>query len=72
MAKAFNMMSTIKGSLLENFYPQGWDLQRIDKCCDMGFKKLTTPAKHWHRQFKPAAVKDVAEMDRRMGNAIAD
>ena len=25
-----NMMSTIKGSLLENFFPAGWDLQKIE------------------------------------------
>jgi glucosamine-6-phosphate deaminase len=72
MAKPLNMISTIKGSLLEGFYPRGWDLKRIDKCCDMGLKKLTTPGKHWHKQFKPVVVKDVHEMDRRMGDAIAD
>jgi len=38
----------------------------------MGRKKLTSPAPHWHKQFKPIAVRDVAEMDRRMGDAIAD
>ena len=72
MAKTINMLTTIKGSLLETFYPQGWDLKKIDRCCDMGLKKVTTPAKHWHDDFKPVAVKDVDEMDRRMGNAIAD
>ena len=72
MAKSLNMLTTIKGSLLENFYPQGWDLKKIDRCCDMGLKKLTTPAGHWSKEFKPVAVRDVAEMDRRMGEAIAD
>ena len=25
--------STVKGSLLEGFYPEGWDFEKIDKCC---------------------------------------
>jgi glucosamine-6-phosphate deaminase len=72
MPKTINMLNTIKGSLIEGFYPKGWDLKRIDRCCDMGLKKLTTPARHWSRSFKPIPVKDVHDMDRRMGDAIAD
>jgi glucosamine-6-phosphate deaminase len=30
-----NLLATIKGSLLEDFFPKGWDLQRIDACCTM-------------------------------------
>jgi glucosamine-6-phosphate deaminase len=71
-AKPLTMMSTIKGSLLENFYPKGWDLKRIDNCCAMGLKRVLTPGKHWNKNFKPVTVKDVADMDVRMGNAIAD
>lgn len=28
-----NLITTIKGSLLENFYPAGWDLAKMDACC---------------------------------------
>ncbi|QNN25443.1 glucosamine-6-phosphate isomerase [Planctomycetales bacterium ZRK34] len=66
------LMSTIKGSLIEAFYPAGWNLRKIDRCCAMGLKKLTTPGKHWHKDFKPIAVRNVAAMDVRMGNAMAD
>src|SRR5437870_1989473 len=72
MPKPLNLLNTIKGSLLENFYPRGWDLRRIDACCAMGLKKITTPAKHWHQDFSPVVVRDVKEMDRLMGDAIAD
>ena len=72
MAKALNLLSTLKGSLLEKFYPAGWDLKRIDRCCDLNLKQLTTPARFWSDGFKPVPVKDVSEMDRRMGDAIAD
>ena len=27
-----NFNSTVKGSLLEGFYPKGWDRKKIDKC----------------------------------------
>jgi glucosamine-6-phosphate deaminase len=72
MAKSLNFFNTVKGSLLEGFYPAGWDFRRIDRCCAMGLKELTKPRKQWDENFKPVAVKDVAEMDRRMGDAIAD
>ena len=26
-----DFMSTVKGSLLEGFYPEGWDFEKIDK-----------------------------------------
>lgn len=72
MAHSLDMMNTISGSLLENFYPRGWDLKRIDAFCAMGIKKVTARAKHWDAEFRPVVVKDVHEMDRRMGDAIAD
>src|SRR5687767_15878141 len=72
MAKKIDLIGTIKGSLLEDFYPRGWDLKKIDRCCEMGLKKLTTPGKWWNGEFLPRAVADVAEMDRRMGDEIAD
>jgi glucosamine-6-phosphate deaminase len=67
-----DFITTRAGSLLENFYPAGWDLARIDACCAMGLAKVTRRAKHWAKDFKPIAVRDVAEMDVRMGDAIAD
>ena len=64
--------STVAGSLLDGFYPKGWDFDRIDTCCAMGPKKLLKPAKHWNKGFKPVPVRSVGEMDEKMGNAIAD
>ncbi len=31
-----DLLSTIKGSLLEGFFPAGWDLARMDACCSHG------------------------------------
>lgn len=69
---ALNFISTYKGSLLEHFYPAGWDLKRIDAICAMGLKRVTRRARHWNRDFRPVTVRDVADMDTRMGDAIAD
>ena len=72
MGKRMNLITTIKGSMLEGFYPKGWNLRRMDACCGMPRAKVLARAKHWHRDFKPMVVPDVAEMDRKMGGAIAD
>ena len=72
MPRTLTMLNTIRGSLIEGFYPRGWDLRRIDRCCAMGLDKLLTPARHWHANFKPAPVRNVDEMDHLMGDAIAD
>ena len=72
MAKTLSMLTTLKGSLLEKFYPRGWDLKKIDACCEMNLKQLTTAKKSWAKDFKPVPVESVADMDQQMGNAIAD
>jgi glucosamine-6-phosphate deaminase len=72
MAKTISMLTTIKGSLLERFYPKGWNLKKIDACCAMNLEQLVAHKRSWHAGFEPAAVESVDEMDRRMGEAIAD
>ncbi len=69
MRQRLSMLNTIAGSQLERFYPRGWNLKRIDACCAMSMKQLTTPSKHWHRDFKAIPVDAIAQP---MGNAIAD
>ena len=71
MAKKLTMLSTMQGSLIEGFYPKGWDLGRIDRCCGLGLKRVTQRSKWWHKEFKAVTVRDVAQMDRKMGEAIA-
>lgn len=33
--------STVKGSLLEGFYPKGWDMAKIDECCSHAPEEIT-------------------------------
>jgi glucosamine-6-phosphate deaminase len=72
MPKTISMLTTIKGSLLEEFYPRGWNLRKIDACCQMDLQQLTAPKRWWDESFNPNPVESVAERDQRMGDAIAD
>jgi glucosamine-6-phosphate deaminase len=69
MAKSLSMLNTIHGSQLEGFYPRGWDLKRIDRCCAMNLKQVTQRASHWHKDFKTIPVDEIGSP---MGDAIAD
>lgn len=66
-----DLISTLKGSLLENFFPKGWDLARIDQCCDNPPDKIGERQKFWHRDFDVVPCNDVADFDVMMGHEIA-
>jgi glucosamine-6-phosphate deaminase len=69
MPQALNMLNTIRGSQLERFYPRGWDLRKIDRCCAMNLAQLTKPARFWSKDFRATAVDEIGTP---MGDAIAD
>ena len=62
--------STVKGSLLEGFYPQGWDMEKIDKCCDPA-NKVEDRQSFWNKDFNPVRCDSLAEFDTYMGHEIA-
>ena len=62
-----DFMSTVKGSLLEGFYPNGWDMKRIDECCEKGVQREAW----WHEGFQPVACETLADFDTYMGHEIA-
>ncbi len=64
--------STVKGSMLENFYPIGWDMARIDACCDHAPEEITERQDFWNKDFAPISCKNVAEFDVKMGHEIAN
>ncbi|MBP3706454.1 MAG: glucosamine-6-phosphate isomerase [Clostridia bacterium] len=59
--------STVKGSLLEGFYPVGWDMEKIDKCCDMGVARES----FWNKDFNPVECESLSDFDTLMGHEIA-
>ena len=67
-----DFMSTVKGSLLEGFYPKGWDMAKIDRCCANRPADATKRQSFWNKDFKPLPCADVAEFDVKMGHEIAN
>ena len=64
--------STVKGSLLEGFYPEGWDFEKIDKCCSHAPEKVTERQDFWNKDFNPVECSSLAEFDVKMGHEIAN
>ncbi len=62
-----NFMTTVKNSLLEGFYPAGWDMEKIDKCCEKGVSRED----FWHKDFNPVSCENIYEFDVKMGHEIA-
>ncbi len=62
-----DFMSTVKGSLLEGFYPKGWDMAKIDACCDKGVAREA----FWNKDFNPVACDSLGDFDTLMGHEIA-
>ncbi len=62
-----DFLSTYKGSLLENFFPKGWDLAKMDACCEKGVARED----FWHKDFNPIECQDIGEFDTLMGHEIA-
>lgn len=66
-----DLMSTIDGSLLEGFFPAGWDLRKIDDCVDDDPKSITQQQDFWHADFSPVPCETVADFDMMLGHEIA-
>jgi len=66
-----DLMSTIKGSLLENFFPQGWNMEKLDKCCDNPPESVTECQDWWNKDFKPVPCETLSDFDTMMGHEIA-
>lgn len=66
-----NLITTLKGSLLENFFPAGWDLEKLEKCCDNPPESIVERQKWWNDDFAPVSCETLEEFDARMGHEIA-
>ena len=64
--------STVKGSLLEGFYPEGWDFNKIDECCSHKPEEITERQAFWNKDFTPIQCSELAEFEVKMGHEIAN
>ena len=62
-----DFLSTVKGSLLEGFYPEGWDFKKIDECCEKGVAREA----FWHKDFNIVECDSLTDFDTYMGHEIA-
>ncbi|MBP1992337.1 glucosamine-6-phosphate isomerase [Paenibacillus eucommiae] len=65
-----DFMSTKKGTLLENFYPAGWDLQRIDDCVKDP-EAILERQSFWNKDFQPVKCTQLNDFDVMLGHEIA-
>ena len=66
-----NLLTTLEGSLMEGFFPRGWDLARVDACCSHPAESVGERQKWWHDGFEPLACGSVEDFDVRLGHEIA-
>ena len=68
---ALDLVSTLKGSLLESFFPKGWDLKKFDKICSNKPSQITTRQPWWNKKFRPVPCDSLGDFETFMGHEIA-
>jgi glucosamine-6-phosphate deaminase len=66
-----DLLSTMSGSLMETFFPAGWDLKKIDSCVDDNPETVTARQSWWHPDFQPIPCETLADFDTFLGHEIA-
>lgn len=62
-----DFLSTVQGSNCESFFPKGWDLAKIDGCCEKGVERED----FWNDGFSPIPCESINDFDTFMGHEIA-
>lgn len=63
--------STVEGSMLEGFYPTGWDFAKIDACCSHKPEEITERQAGWNEGFRPVCCENLSDFEVLMGHEIA-
>jgi len=66
-----NFASTVKNSMLENFFPNGWDMKKIDECCSNLPRTVNERQDFWNENFNPVKCETLEDFDTFMGHEIA-
>ena len=66
-----DLLQTIGGSLMEGFFPKGWDLAKIDRLASSAGHEVGRREAWWHPQFEPLPCTSLADFDTFMGHEIA-
>ena len=65
-----NFIDTLEGSLLEGFFPAGWDMAKIDACVGTP-ENVLDRQDFWNKDFNPVMCDTLEEFDVYMGHEIA-
>ena len=71
MAKKIDLLSTIEGSRFESFFPEAWDMKKIDYCCSRKPEEVYKREKWWHPEFAPVGADTLEAFNTKMGHEIA-
>jgi glucosamine-6-phosphate deaminase len=66
-----DLITTLAGSMMQGFFPAGWDLARIDRVGALDPAEVVRRESWWHPQFEPVACASFADFDTYMGHEIA-
>lgn len=66
-----DLLNTLNGSMLESFFPQGWDLKKMDDCCSLTPKNALDKRYFWNQKFLPVGCENISSFDMMMGHEIA-
>jgi glucosamine-6-phosphate deaminase len=68
---AINLITTLKNSLLEGYFPAGWDMKALDACCSRPPEAIVARERWWNKKFEPVECETLADFDTMMGHEIA-
>ena len=66
-----DLMTTLPGSIMEGFFPAGWDLAKIDRLAAQPPERLKERQKWWHADFEPVPSDTFEDFYTCMCHAIA-
>lgn len=66
-----NFIDTYKGSRCENYFPKGWDLEKIDKCCSYLPKDIGIRQSFWNEDFNLISCDSLFDFNMMFGHEIA-
>ena len=66
-----DLLTTISGSMMEQFLPAGWDLAAIDQCVDDNPVTVTNRQRWWNKGFAPIPCDSLSDFDTMLGHEIA-
>ena len=57
-----DMMSTLRNSLMEGFFPAGWDLEKIDECCANRPEDVGVRQPFWNDKFELIPTQSLSDL----------